>query len=60
MYLNKEICCVLDTVQEWFYLIHTQETTITEDKADDFKLSVQLPRTILKISAILFLCVSGN
>ena len=51
---------MFNTVQEWFYLIHTQEVTITEDKADDFKLSVQLPRTILKISAIIFLCVSGN
>lgn len=37
-----------------------QESSITKDKADDFKHSIQLPRTLLKTSVIVLLCVSGK
>jgi len=37
-----------------------QEGKLTESKADDFKLQIQLPRIILNISMIVLLVLSGN
>ena len=33
---------------------------VTESKADDFKFQIQLPRTILNVSMIVFLALSGE
>ena len=33
---------------------------ITENKADDFKLQIQLPRIILNVSMIVLLVLSGG
>ena len=40
--------------------MYAQEGRISEDKADEFKSTILLPRLLLKITVIIHLCVSGR
>ena len=40
--------------------MYAQEGRISEDKADEFKGTILLPRLLLKITVIIQLCVSGR
>ena len=46
-------------IQDGVY-IYIQDGVISEEKADEFKNEVDLPRLLLKITVIILLCISGR